>query len=132
MHTRMTFAITIATCICGAALVASAEPRRGPPAEAYAACSAKSQGDTCSVQLRDHDVSGVCAPDGEQKLFCRPDRPPEGRRTPPPQALAACSGKKDGETCAVTMPGGSMRSGVCIAGRGDETACMAEPPPPRN
>ena len=52
------------------------------PPEAYAACESKSEGEACTVQLRDREIHGTCAPDREGKrLFCRPsDMPP-----PPPE-----------------------------------------------
>ncbi|HTQ42586.1 MAG TPA: hypothetical protein VMI75_07485 [Polyangiaceae bacterium] len=48
------------------------------PPEAYAACQSKSEGEACTVQLRDREIHGTCAPDRDgERLFCRPiDMPP--------------------------------------------------------
>ena len=32
----------------------------GPPQEAFAACSGKAQGDSCSVKFGDRELSGTC------------------------------------------------------------------------
>jgi hypothetical protein len=60
--------------------VARAAAADGPPLppEAYAACDSKREGDACSVQFREHEIHGTCAPaEGSGKLFCRPsDLPP--------------------------------------------------------
>ena len=102
-------------------------PPQGPPPEAYAACATKAQGDACSVSLRDATVTGVCAQDLQsQSLFCRPDRPPPGPHGPPPEAIAACSGKADGASCSAALPDGSMRSGTCKAGPGQQLACLPQ------
>lgn len=62
---------------------------RKPPQEAYDACADESQGDECSVKIRDHEITGSCVADREDgKLFCRPSRPPgpppDGAGDPPP------------------------------------------------
>jgi hypothetical protein len=58
----------------------SGPPPGGPPAEAYSACSGKSQGDTCTVKMRDREVTGSCEnppPNATNKsLACRPAGPP--------------------------------------------------------
>ena len=47
------------------------------PPEAYAACARKNDGDACTVQFRDREIHGTCAPDREGKvLFCRPQDMP--------------------------------------------------------
>jgi hypothetical protein len=115
------------------AAAAQERPRRTPPAEAYTACTAKAQGDACSVQMPDRAVAGVCAADPQQKLFCAPQgHGPGGPHSPPPEAVAACSAKQDGESCSVTLPDGALRSGVCRAGPGSVIACApAGGPPPQ-
>jgi len=58
---------------------ALAEPPPLPP-EAFAACSSKASGDTCSVSFRGQTLEGTCAAHPtDSKLFCRLHRPP-----PPP------------------------------------------------
>jgi hypothetical protein len=130
--TRKTMPVALAAFAFSTAALAQGQ-RRAPPAEAYAACASKAQGDTCSVQIHDHALSGLCAADADQKLFCAPDRPPPGGpHRPPPEAIAACGSKKDGDSCSVTLPDGASRSGVCRAGRDSVIACAAAgaPPPP--
>jgi hypothetical protein len=76
--------VASAVIACLVALVERARADGPPPLppEAYAACESKSQGEARTVQLRDREIHGTCAPDREGKrLFCRPsDMPP-----PPPE-----------------------------------------------
>lgn len=70
---------------------AGGEHPPGPPPEAFSACSAKTQGATCSMTTpRGESMSGTCAgaPDrmgnqgaasGSGQLACRPDHMPPGR-----------------------------------------------------
>lgn len=55
---------------------------RGPPPEAFTACEGKAAAAACTVQHHDQSVNGTCeqGPDGGDKLACRPERPPEGKR----------------------------------------------------
>lgn len=74
--------ILVAVAVSLATLAPSARADGPPPLppEAYAACESKAEGDACSVQLRDREAHGQCAPDRDGKrLFCRLDDPP-----PPP------------------------------------------------
>jgi hypothetical protein len=64
---------------------------RGPPAEAFEACSGKKADDACTVKRGDHEMAGKCGspPDGDSdtRLVCRPDGGhggPGGHRGPPP------------------------------------------------
>lgn len=62
--------------VVGLATRASASPPR-PPEEAFTACSGKSRGDACAVQIHNHTMEGVCdAPPNESRLACRPNGPP--------------------------------------------------------
>src|SRR5262245_18697064 len=84
---------------------ASAEgerPRRGPPPEAIAACEDLEQCDACSVTHDERTLVGTCeeTPDGE--LACRPEGG-RGHRSPPPEAIEACSGAAEGAACSVTF-----------------------------
>jgi hypothetical protein len=123
-----TVPVVLATCVVSAALLA-AEPPRAPPAEAFAACTSKQQGEKCSVQLGDREIGGVCSSSPDQKLFYRPDSMPPHA---PPEALVACTSKIAGDACSVQLPDGALRSGVCRAGPDEKIACApAEGPPPR-
>lgn len=51
----------------------------GPPKEAFEACQSKSEGDACTVALRDREITGSCVQGLDEVLFCMPDEPP-----PPP------------------------------------------------
>jgi hypothetical protein len=51
------------------------KPRMVPP-EAFSACEGKKNADECSVELRDRTIEGACAADDQNRLFCRPARPP--------------------------------------------------------
>ncbi|MET0341482.1 MAG: hypothetical protein ABW252_10815 [Polyangiales bacterium] len=57
-------------------------PPREPPPFAFTACEDKSAGDTCTVQLRDHELTGSCESTSDDRLFCRPEHMP-----PPPDKL---------------------------------------------
>lgn len=61
--------------------------------------------------------------------------PPDGPPGPPPEAVAACSGRTQGAACSFKTPRGDQMSGTCAAppapgnppgGRGE----AASPPPP--
>jgi hypothetical protein len=55
--------------------------RRGPPAQAYEACSGKKAGDPCSFECRRGHVEGTCQPRYDERLSCMPkDRGPRGPR----------------------------------------------------
>ncbi len=58
--------------------------RRGPPAEAVAACKSLASGDACSFSGPQGNVSGTCfAPQQGLALACRPkDAPARGGATP--------------------------------------------------
>lgn len=104
-------------------------PRRKPPQEAFAACASARQGDTCSVTLREHTITGTCAtlPD-TSALVCKPDRPPG----PPPEAVEACRSASEGDACTVKHRDRSLE-GTCAKGpeASDPLACRpASGPPP--
>jgi hypothetical protein len=70
---------------------ANQKPHRGPPPEAFAACSSLSSGATCSFTSPRGSVTGTCfAPEGKP-LACRPkDGPPHdgsqpSGHSPPPR-----------------------------------------------
>ena len=60
---------------------AQSQPPRTPPPEAIAACSGAKDGDTCTVKLGEHEMTGTCATTPDNVLACRPNGPPPG---PPP------------------------------------------------
>lgn len=55
---------------------------------------------------------------------------PGGRRTPPAEAIDACSGSSDGESCSFTAPHGVIR-GTCRQIGGDLACVPADGPPQR-
>jgi hypothetical protein len=89
----------------------------GPPPEAYTACEGKTEGSTAQITGRDGEtITGICRiADG--KLVLRPDRgkgnPVEGRQGPPPEAYAACTGKKTGSISQFIDPRGETLKGTC-------------------
>jgi hypothetical protein len=105
-------------------------PHHAPPPAAFEACAKLAAGDTCSVAIHDHTITGVCstAPDS-MALFCRPDHPPG----PPPAALAACNGKAAGDACAISHDGREI-AGSCDRGPSGDGALACHPsgPPPHS
>jgi hypothetical protein len=57
---------------------------------------------------------------------------PRGRRHhgPPPEAISACDGLSDGDTCSFTSRRGDEIEGTCGTTRGGDFACMPEGGPP--
>ncbi|MFO0629617.1 MAG: hypothetical protein U0325_28835 [Polyangiales bacterium] len=64
----------------GGAARAQERLHREPPPFAFEACSGRSDGAACEVQLPDRRVEGTCRAYTDQRLFCRPAHPPG----PPP------------------------------------------------
>ena len=71
--------------LSGAAVAQTNQPsgppgHGGPPQEAFAACSGKSQGDSCSVKFGDREMSGTCElpppSASDSRLACKPSGPP--------------------------------------------------------
>ena len=101
-------------------------PHHSPPQAALDACSSAKAGDTCSMTLHDHTMTGVCrqTPDGAA-LVCYPDHPPG----PPPEAISACSGRAEGAACTISHDGHEL-SGTCAKGPDNTTlACRPSHPP---
>jgi hypothetical protein len=110
--------------------VAHAErPHHPPPQAAFDACAKAKAGDTCSVVLGDHTITGVCGvlPDSAA-LVCRPDHP----HGPPPEAVDACSGRAAGDACSISHEGHAI-AGTCARGPDGNgpLACRPSQPPPR-
>jgi hypothetical protein len=104
--------------------------RRGPPAEALAACKGAKLDQGCSFTAPIGTVTGNCwQPDAEHPLACRPEH---GRRDanktagssdvnagsaqhrgPPAEALAACQGHKFNDACSFGSPHGT-ENGTCF------------------
>ncbi len=53
-----------------------------------------------------------------------------GRRGPPPEALQACAGGAQGQSCSFTGRRGETVSGTCEIPRGDKLVCFPEGGPP--
>jgi hypothetical protein len=99
---------------------------RGPPAEAFDACSGKAVSDPCSVTFHDETLAGKCVapPEGatETWIACRPDKPPPPPRSgtrdghphgpPPAEVFTACDGKAAGAACSVKL-GDRTIDGTC-------------------
>ena len=89
---RITALMSVVILFCSAAATAQTRPgeappgdRRGPPAEALAACKTLKAGDACAFSSDRGAASGSCwAPEG-RPLACRPkDAPAPGGDTNPP------------------------------------------------
>lgn len=123
---------------------------RLPPPEAFAACEGKTEGAAVKISLPDQrSLEASCMKAGD-KLAARPNKMPaphDGAHEPrhdhapghppmlrPPfpsfEAIAACIGKKDGETIAATLPDGQKLSSQCALF--DQTLALRPlaPPPP--
>ncbi|MBF0517624.1 MAG: HAMP domain-containing protein [Nitrospirae bacterium] len=51
------------------------------------------------------------------------------RHHPPPEAIAACDGKKEGDECGFVSPHGQLQ-GTCMSGAENISACRPNHPPP--
>lgn len=114
--------------------VALAQPG-GPPPEALAACGGLSAGAACGFTHRGQNLTGTCraGPNGEA-LACAPHlgRGPggggPGPRTPPAEAVAACTGQSNGASCSFSL-GDRALTGVCKAPPDGSSATLACAPP---
>jgi hypothetical protein len=108
--------------------------RPGPPREAIEACSGQQEGANCSFTIDGNQLTGTCraGPAGLPAACFPRGGPPGPHRGPPPEAVQACSGMKEGEACAVTLDGNTL-DGVCRSGpEGGSLACLpTKPPSPR-
>lgn len=110
-------------------------PRGGPPPEAFAACEGLAAGDACTVDLGGSSVDGTCrsGPDGQGALACAAAGGPGGGpgQGPPEEAIAACDGLAENDSCAVTL-GGNTMSGRCELGPDGQgtLACAPDRPEP--
>lgn len=115
--------------------VALAQPHGGPPQEALTACNGLSAGAACGFTHRGQNLTGTCraGPNGGA-LACAPPHfgkgpgGPGGARTPPPEALAACSGQRDGSSCTVSV-GDKSFTGTCKAPPDGSSTTLACAPP---
>jgi len=86
---------------------------RHPPAEAVAACQGKRLNDACRAHRRSGEiVPGICnqPPDGRAPLACQPRERPH---SPPPEAVDACRGLRQGAPCRLTDREGASLRGFC-------------------
>jgi hypothetical protein len=91
--------------------------RMKPPQEAIKACSGKSEGATVQfTTMRGDTLKGVCKTVGGV-LAAVPERGtpprPEGRMTPPAEAINVCKGKSEGTAVQFTTAQGDTLKGVC-------------------
>src|SRR5262245_58668190 len=107
--------------ITGARSAEAEGPRRGPPPEAIAACEDLEQGDACSVTHDERTLEGTCEETPDGALACRPEGG-RGHRSPPPEAIEACSGSAEGAACSVTF-GEHTVEGTCELSDGEQLAC---------
>ncbi len=119
----------VAACIALASVQYVAAAENGPPPlpeEAFAACQSKTEGEACSVQLKDHELKGTCSKHpSDARLFCRPS----GHPKPPLEAFLACNGKQAADRCSVSR-GSESVDGTCRAAHDGRLFC-ALPHPPR-
>ncbi len=116
----------------------------GPPPEAIAACKGKQNGDKAQFTGRQGEtVTGTCQSSKDGTLFLKPDHPPkerpqenssqqQGQRPsgPPPEAIAACKGKQDGDKAQFTGRQGETVTGTCQSGK-DGTLFLKPDHPPK-
>jgi len=94
-----------------------------PPAEAVQACSGLQDGAPCSFTHHEHQISGTCrVPAGGDSVACMPAK--GHHHGPPPEAIQACSGHQDGDSCTFTHAGREI-TGSCRTGPdGKNAACF--------
>jgi hypothetical protein len=128
---RITLAIGAllgAVAIAGSARAAEGPPpRHQPPPEAFTACQGKSTAEACTVAFQDRTIDGSCAPADDNRLFCRPSRPP-GAPQPPAEAFAACQGRSESDSCSVSLPDRTV-AGTCAASPDGTLFCRPARPP---
>ena len=91
MKTRMTV-LALVVSLCAWIAMAQdpppqgAEPRPGPPPQAYEDCRGKNAGDTVQHMTREGKVAATCV-DSPQGLVARPNQPPDAQSDtrPPPR-----------------------------------------------
>lgn len=130
MENRMRSLVMAVLAVSGVAL---AQPHGGPPPEALTACSGLSAGAACGFTHHGQNLTGTCraGPNGEA-LACAPPhfgKGPGGPRTPPPEALAACSGQSEGASCSFSI-GDKALTGTCKAPPDGSAALACKPPHP--
>lgn len=109
------------------------EPGRRPPQEALDACARLKAGDACSFTMNGRAVTGTCRGPADKPAACAPDDlppPPEGHRGPPQEALDACKGLRDGDTCSFSVDEHDVK-GSCRACPRDGTLACAPADLPR-
>lgn len=99
--------------------------RRGPPAEALAACTGKAVDAACAFTHRERALDGACRalPDDAATLVCRP--------FPPAELVAACEGLAADAACTITRPDGGTATGQCRAPRFEAAPILCMPDHPR-
>lgn len=109
--------------------------RPQPPQEAFDACDDSSEDDTCTVSFQGHTLNGTCREFPDGGLICAPEHMGPGgqggHHGPPPEALEACEGGRDGDSCSVETPHGTL-DGECHNTPDGQLACAPEghrPPP---
>jgi hypothetical protein len=110
--------------------LAQAPSPPAPPQEAVDACTGREAGAACTFQQDGHSATGTChAVPGGSTIACAPLHFFHLR--PPPEALEACKGQRDGASCQFTAPRGETIAGVCRSGpRGEPPACAPKDAPP--
>lgn len=75
------FALLVSLLPAAASASAADDPpeQRTPPPQAYRACEGKAVGDACAVQLGPFRLEGRCTALEDQRVACKPDKPPSGR-----------------------------------------------------
>jgi hypothetical protein len=106
-------------------------PDRPPPQEAFDACQGKSTAEACSVTMQGRALDGTCAPADDNRLFCRPTRPPHEPPAPPPEAFTSCDGKAAQAACSVALSDRTLE-GTCATSSDGKLFCLpSNLPPPR-
>ena len=85
--------------------------RRGPPAEALAACESATAGDACSFEMRGETLTGVCSAPEDRPLACVPEnhRRSQNLLADPAQLVNADDASELSETHCPHHPPGELQ-----------------------
>lgn len=103
--------------------------RRGPPQEAIDSCNQIKEGGPCTFETLHGKLTGECKTMREEKV-CVPEgedgqsrgNGPSGKGAPPQEAVDACSGKLEKDSCKINTPRGLL-TGACRSIE-DQLACV--------
>ncbi|OQY31577.1 MAG: hypothetical protein B6I38_05620 [Anaerolineaceae bacterium 4572_5.1] len=86
-----------------------------PPQEALDACLNLALGESCTVNLPNRDVEGICISDPQQDaLVCVPENRQISPKNPPKELVDACENLAPSDSCAINFPKKDV-DGTCIS-----------------